>query len=167
MEFRCESRSSNQLQARRAVTTLRDVPGATEQSQPAMTPNESPIIQTRTCSHPSRRHLGPPPMLPGPPLWLGIVVSTVLIVGETALVRVLASVASHNIFGMVYLLAVLVISAGWDIRLAVLTTFVSAAVYLESHLDADSGWLPASPAELVPLAIFLPIGLLTNALAGR
>jgi GAF domain-containing protein len=29
-----------------------------------MTPNEWPIIRTQTCSHPSRRHLGPPPMLP-------------------------------------------------------------------------------------------------------
>jgi signal transduction histidine kinase len=132
-----------------------------------MTPNEWPIIRAQTCSHPSRRHLGPPPMLPGRPLWLGIVVAAVLIVAETVLVRVLASVEPHNTFGMVYLLGVLVISAGWDIRLGVLTTFVTAAVYLENHLDADSGWLPASPAELVPLAIFLPIALLANALVGR
>jgi signal transduction histidine kinase len=132
-----------------------------------MTPNEWPIIRTQTCSHPSRWHPAPPPMLPGRPLWLGIVVAAVLIVLETVLVRVLGSVEPHNTFGMVYLLGVLVISAGWDIRLAVVTTFVSAAVYLESHLDADTGWLPASPTELVPLAIFLPIGLLTNALAGR
>ena len=132
-----------------------------------MTPNEWPIIRTQTCSHPSRRHLGAPPMLPGRPLWLGIVVAAVLIVAETVLVRVLASVEPHNTFGMVYLLGVLVISAGWDIRLGVLTTFVSAAVYLEGHLDAYSGWLPASPAELVPLAIFLPIALLANALVGR
>jgi K+-sensing histidine kinase KdpD len=80
---------------------------------------------------------------------------------------VLASVEPHNTSGMVYLLGVLVISAGWDTRLAVVTTFVSAAVYLESHLDADSGWLPASPTELVTLAIFLPIALLANALVGR
>ena len=121
-----------------------------------MTPKEWPIIRTQTCSHPSRWHPAPPPMLPGRPLWLGIVVAAVLIVSETVLVRVLASVEPHNTFGMVYLLGVLVISAGWDTRLAVVTTFVSAAVYLGSHLDADSGWLPASPTELVPLAIFCP-----------
>jgi K+-sensing histidine kinase KdpD len=132
-----------------------------------MKPNEWPIIRTQTCSHPSRRHLGPPPMLPGRPLWLGIVVAAVLIVAETVLVRVLASVEPHNTFGMVYLLGVLVISAGWDIRLGVLTTFVSGAVYLEGHHDAYGGRLPASPAELVPLAIFLPIALLANALVGR
>ena len=106
-------------------------------------------------------------MPPGRPLWLGIVVAAVLIVAETVLVRVLASVEPHNTFGMVYLLGVLVISAGWDIRLAVVMTFVSAAVYLQSHLDADSGWLPARPAELALLAIFLPIALLANALVGR
>lgn len=89
-----------------------------------------------------------------------------LIVAETVLVRVLASVEPHNIFGMVYLLGVLVISAGWDIRLGVLTTFVSAAAYLQSHLDANSAWPPASPALLAPLAIFLPIALLANALCG-
>jgi signal transduction histidine kinase len=132
-----------------------------------MTPNEWPIIRTQTCSHPSRWHPAPPPMLPGRPLWLGIVVAAVLIVAETVLVRVLASVEPHNTFGMVYLIGVLVISAGWDIRLAVVTTFVSAAVYLQSYLDADSGWLPARPTELAPLAIFLPIALLANALVGR
>ena len=132
-----------------------------------MTPNEWPIIRTQPCSHPSRRHLAPQPKLPSWPLWLGIVVAAVLIVAETVLVRVLASVEPHNTFGMVYLLGVLVISAGWDLRLAVLTTFVSAAVYLQSHLGAGSGWLPASPAELAPLAIFLPIALLANALVGR
>ena len=106
-------------------------------------------------------------MSPGRPLWQGIIVAAVLIAAETVVVRILASVASHNTFGIVYLLAVLVISAGWDIRLAVLTTFVSAAVYLQSHLDSGSGWLPGRPAELVPLAIFLPIALLANALVGR
>ncbi|MGO9506409.1 MAG: GAF domain-containing protein [Mycobacterium sp.] len=106
-------------------------------------------------------------MLPSRMLWLGIVVAASLIVAETVLVRVLASVEPHNIFGMVYLLGVLVISAGWDIRLAVLTTFVSAAAYLQSHLDANSAWPPASPAQLAPLAIFLPIALLANALVGR
>jgi hypothetical protein len=72
-----------------------------------MTPNEWPIIRTQTCSHPSRWHPTPPPMLPGRPLWLGIVVAAVLIVSETVLVPVLASVEPHNTFGMVYCLGCL------------------------------------------------------------
>ena len=130
-----------------------------------MTPNEWPIIRTQTCSHPSRWH-PVPPTLPGRPLWLGIVVAAVLIVSETVLVRVLASVEPHNTLGMVYLLGVLVISAGWGTRLAVVTTFVSAAVYLESHLDANSGWLPASPTELVPIAIFFAHSVIGQRIGG-
>jgi len=132
-----------------------------------MTPKEWTIIRPHSRSQPSDRRHARSRVVPSRPLWLGIVVAAVLIVAETILVRLLGSVAPHNIFGVVYLLGVLVISAGWDIRLSVLMTFVSAAVYLESHLDADSGWLPANPAHLIPLAIFLPIGLLTNSLAGR
>ncbi|WP_231989636.1 GAF domain-containing sensor histidine kinase [Mycobacterium sp. 852002-51057_SCH5723018] len=94
-------------------------------------------------------------------------VAAVLIVTESLLVQLLGSVSPNNIFGMVYLLGVLVISAGWDIGLAVITTFVSAVVYLEIHLDVDGGWLPERPVELLPLALFVPIGLLANVLAGR
>ncbi len=90
-----------------------------------------------------------------------------LIVAETVLVRMLASVAPHAILGVVYLFGVLVISTGWDIGLAVATTLVSAVVYLQIHLDSDGSWLPTRPAQLIPLAVFLPIGLLANVLAGR
>ena len=132
-----------------------------------MTSNKWPIIRTQSRSHPSRRHLASPPVPRSRPLWLGILVAVVLIVTETLLVRLLAAVPPHNTFGAIYLIGVLVISAGWDIALAVMTTLVSATVYLEIHLDADSGWLPASPGHLVPLAVFLPVALLTNALTGR
>jgi K+-sensing histidine kinase KdpD len=132
-----------------------------------MTPKERRIIRPHSRSQPSDRRHARSRVVPSRPLWLGIVVAAVLIVAETILVRLLASVAPHNTYGAVYLLGVLVISLGWDIVLALLTTLVSAAVYLQIHLDADSGWLPASPTHLIPLAIFLPIGLLTNALAGR
>ena len=132
-----------------------------------MTANEWPIIPTRSWAHPLRRRFGPLPVPPSQPLWLGIVVAVVLIVAETLLVRLLASIAGHHTLGMVYLLGVLVISAGWGIGLAVMTTLASALVYLEIHLDANSGWLPASPAQLVPLAVFLPIALFANALARR
>ena len=78
----------------------------------------------------------------------------------------LASVAPHATLGVVYLFGVLVISAGWDIGLAVATTLVSAVVYLQIHLDGDGSWLPTRPAQLIPLAVFLPIGLLANVAGG-
>ncbi len=132
-----------------------------------MTPKEWTIIRSQPRPRPSDRRQAGSRLVPSRSLWVGIVVAAVLIVAETILVRLLASVAPHNAYGAVYLLGVLVISSGWDIVLALPTTLASAAVYLHIHLDADSGWLPANPAHLIPLAIFLPIGLLTNALAGR
>ncbi|MGZ4583635.1 MAG: ATP-binding protein [Mycobacterium sp.] len=89
-----------------------------------------------------------------------------LISAETILVRLLTFVAPHHTLGALYLLGALVISSGWDMGLAVMMTVASAAVYLEIHLDGDGGWFPTHPAQLVPLAVFLPIGLLTNVLAG-
>ncbi len=128
-----------------------------------MTPNERTIIRPQPRSQQSDRRQARSRAAPSRPLWLGIAVAAVLIVAETTLVRLLSSVAPHNTYGAVYLLGVLVISLGWNIVLALLTTFASAAVYLQIHLDAANGWQPANPAHLIPLAIFLPIGLLTNA----
>jgi signal transduction histidine kinase len=132
-----------------------------------MKPSECSIIPTQNWSHPSRRHLAPLTEPGSRPLWLGVMVAAVLIVAETLLVRLGASVAPHNALGTVYLLGVLIISAGWDIGLAVITTLVSAAVYLATYLGSGSGWLPASPAQIVPLAAFLPTALLANALVAR
>jgi signal transduction histidine kinase len=110
----------------------------------------------------------PTPLLarPSPPLWLGIVVAAVLIVAEALIVRLLAHVAPHNTFGVVFLLGVLVISSRWGVGLAVLTTLVSAVVYLEMHLSVGAGFVPA-PQDAVALAVFLPIALLANALVGQ
>jgi signal transduction histidine kinase len=100
-----------------------------------------------------------------PPLWTGIVLASLLIGTEALLVWLLGRVQPHNIFGAVFLLGVLVISAGWGIGLAVTTTLVSAVVYLAIHLGA--GVVPNRLEEFVPLAVFLPIALLTNALVGQ
>ncbi len=104
---------------------------------------------------------------PDRPVWLGIVVAAAFIVAETVAVRLLSSVAPHHTLGALYLLGVLVVSSFWGTNLAVSTTLVSAMVYLLVHLDGDSGRLPSDPAQLLPLAVFVPLGLLTNALAGR
>jgi signal transduction histidine kinase len=138
-----------------------------DRGQHAMKPNKWPIMRGQTRLRPRRRHLAQLLVRPSPPLWVGIVVSAALIVGETLLVRLLERIAPHNTFGAVYLLGVLVISACWGVGLAVTTTLVSAAVYLEVHVAAGNGLLPASPQDLVGLAVFLPIALLANVLVGQ
>jgi signal transduction histidine kinase len=103
---------------------------------------------------------------PTPPMLRGIMVAAVLIVAETLLVHLLAQAAPHNIYGGVFLLGVVVISAGWGFWLAVLTTLASTAMILELHLGG-AGLLPSKPRDVVALAVFVPIALLTTALVGR
>jgi signal transduction histidine kinase len=124
-----------------------------------------PISRIGTGPRALGRHLTGLLARPSPPLWTGIVLASALIVAEALVVRLLGRIAPHNIFGAVFLLGVLVISAGWGTGLAVMTTLVSAAVYLEMHLGA--GVVSSRPQDIVALAIFLPIALLANALAGQ
>jgi signal transduction histidine kinase len=94
------------------------------------------------------------------PLGWGIVVAAAFIVGETALVLLLKRVAPENAFGAIFLLGVLVVSAGWSFGLAIATSVVSALVYLYFHLEGGDSLAPA-------LFVFLPLALLANVLAGQ
>jgi signal transduction histidine kinase len=131
-----------------------------------MTPNEHPICQTPAQPRARRPRLVPMLARPNPPLWLGILVATVLILAETLVVEMLGRVGPRMIFGAVYLLGVLVVSLGWGIGLALTITLVSTAVYLEVHL-AGNGLLPATPQNLVAVAVFVPIALLANVFGAR
>jgi len=91
------------------------------------------------------------------PLGWGVVVATVFIVAETLVVLYLTRVAPENAFGAIFLLGVLVISAGWGFGLAITTSIVSALVYLSFHLDGITA----------AVSVFLPVALLANVLAGQ
>lgn len=95
-----------------------------------------------------------------PPLWLGVVVAVGFIGAETLLVYQLKRVAPENAFGAVFLLGVLVVSAGWGFGLAVATSLVSALVYVYFHLEGADSLAPA-------VSVFLPLALLANLLAGQ
>ncbi len=77
-----------------------------------------------------------------PPLVVGIVVGVSFIAAETFLVYLLEKIFPGMPFGVVFLLGVLVVSAGWGFGLAVSTTVVSALVYAFVHLNADGQHLP-------------------------
>ena len=102
-----------------------------------------------------------------PPLWLGIVVAGALLVVEASVVDLLTHIAPNETFGLVFLLGVLVISAGWGMGLAVVMTLASAAVYVYFHVGASGGLLTANVAEVVAIAVFLPIAALAAALVGQ
>lgn len=95
-----------------------------------------------------------------PPLWLGVIVAIGLIGFETLLVLQLKRVVPENAFGAVFLLGVLVVSAGWGFGLAVATSLASALVYVYFHLEGPDSLAPA-------VSVFLPLALLTNLLVGQ
>ena len=95
-----------------------------------------------------------------PPLWLGVIVAVGFIAVEVVLVLQLKRVAPENAFGAVFLLGVLVVSAGWGFGLAVATSLASAVVYVYFHAEGADSLAPA-------LAVFLCLALLANVLAGQ
>ena len=101
-----------------------------------------------------------------PPVWLGVAVAAALITLETLLVFFLERWAPDHAFGALFLLGVLVISAGWGFWLAVSTTVASAVVYTYFHLRSD-GFLPTDKSDFVAILIFVPIALLANVLGSQ
>jgi signal transduction histidine kinase len=91
------------------------------------------------------------------PLGWGIVVAIGFVLAETLIVLYLTRVAPENAFGAIFLLGVLVVSAGWNFGLAIATSIVSTLVYLSFHLDGVAA----------ALFVFLPVALLANVLAGQ
>ncbi|MTD15029.1 GAF domain-containing protein [Nakamurella sp. YIM 132087] len=79
---------------------------------------------------------------------------------ETVVVIALQRVVGDS-FGAVFLLGVLVVSAGWGFLLALGMSVVSAVVYVLFHIeDGSDGLAPA-------LFVFLVLALLVNLLAGQ
>jgi signal transduction histidine kinase len=102
-----------------------------------------------------------------PPLILGLVVGTLLIAAESALVYLLKQVAPGNIFGVVFLLGVLVVATLWGFRLGVMMALASAVVYVHFHHLQTGGSIVAIWArEWVAITVFLVVALAGAALAG-
>lgn len=102
-----------------------------------------------------------------PPVQVGIAVAVALIAAETLLVYLLRRVAPESTFGAVFLLGVLVVSAGWGMRLALATSVASALVYVHFHMETHGALLPTHPRDIAAIAIFVPVALMTNVLVGQ
>jgi len=144
---------------RRAVPCLK-----TQMNQHSTSPSPSPEPEPRPLA---ARLLALVVRPTSPPVWLGIVVAAAFICAETLLVHQLQRIAPENAFGVLFLVGVLVVSAGWGFRLAVATTLASAAVYVQFHMDTGTGFLPTHPQDALAILIFLPVAFLANVLAGQ
>jgi signal transduction histidine kinase len=102
-----------------------------------------------------------------PPLALGLVVAPLLLAAETGLVYLLMQVTGGSIFGVVFLLGILVVSTVWGLRLGALTTLASAAVYVLFHrLQTGGSILGAVVSDAVAVGVFLLVALSATTLAG-
>jgi signal transduction histidine kinase len=102
-----------------------------------------------------------------PPLALGLVVAPLLVAAETGLVYLLMRVTGGNVFGVVFLLGILVVSTVWGLRLGALTTVASAAVYVFFHrLQTGGSILAVAASDAVAVGVFLLVALSAVTLAG-
>ena len=102
-----------------------------------------------------------------PPPALGVAVAAALIAAESLVVYLLMQVVSGNLFGIVFLLGVLVVSLGWGFRLGTMTALASAVVYAYFHnLQTGESFVPTDPRHWVAVTVFLVISLSATALAG-
>ena len=102
-----------------------------------------------------------------PPRALGLVVAPLLLAAETALVYLLMRVTGGDVFGVVFLLGILVVSTVWGLRLGALITVASAVVYVFFHrLQTGGSTLAAAASDSVALGVFLVVALSAATLAG-
>ena len=101
-----------------------------------------------------------------PPLALGLLVAPLLLAAETGLVYLLMRLTDGNVFGVVFLLGVLVVSTVWGMRLGALTTLASAAVYVFFHHLQTGGSILTAAYDWVAVGVFLIVALSAATLAG-
>jgi signal transduction histidine kinase len=102
-----------------------------------------------------------------PPLALGLVIVPLLLAAETGLVYALMRVTGGSVFGVVFLLGILVVSTVWGLRLGALTTLASTVVYVLFHrLQTGGSILAATVSDTVAVGVFLVVALSAATLAG-
>jgi signal transduction histidine kinase len=100
-----------------------------------------------------------------PPVAVGVVVATSLIVAETLVVYPLKQVAPPDSLGVIYLLGVVVVAIRWRFWLAAATSLASALAFDYFHIPPPFDFTPAERQDWVVLVVFLAIALAISTLA--
>ncbi len=96
---------------------------------------------------------------------LGVLVAFVAVALTTLVVYALRSVAPAVSLGVVYLLAVLLVSTFWGLRLGLLTAFLSALAFNFFHIPPTGRFTIAHGENWVALAVFLAAATVASSLA--
>jgi two-component system sensor histidine kinase KdpD len=99
--------------------------------------------------------------------WVGVVVAAVSVAATTALVYPLSEVAPVVALGVVYLVAVLLVSSIWGGRLGVATAVASALAFNFFHIPPTGRFTISEGENWVALAVFFVAALVASTLAER
>ena len=98
---------------------------------------------------------------------LGLVVASLLIAAESFLVYLLNGAAPGNIFGVIFLLGVLLVATLWGFRLGAVTALASAVVYVCFHHPQTGRNILATWAQnWMAVTVFLVVALSAATIAG-
>src|SRR3978361_1612631 len=108
-----------------------------------------------------------PSVLPAAPpsRILGVVVSALVVAATTLLVFPLRTAAPVVSLGVVYLVAVLVISTVWGAWLGVLTALASALAFNYFHIPPTGHFTIAQSENWVALVVFLIVAVIRSSVA--
>ncbi|MBV9165628.1 MAG: DUF4118 domain-containing protein [Solirubrobacterales bacterium] len=102
-----------------------------------------------------------------PPLWLGLAAAALAVAVATAAIYPLKGVAPAVSLGVVYLPAVLVISAYWGFALGLLTSLASAAAFNFFHIPPVGRFTIADGRNWVALGAFTLVAAVVSVMAER
>ena len=100
-----------------------------------------------------------------PPLGLGLVVSLVTVAAATAAIYPLKQVAPVVSLSVVYLPAVLLVSADWGLRLGLVTSLLSAAAFNYFHIPPVGRFTISDSRNWVALAAFMTVAVVASGMA--
>src|SRR3954453_12722652 len=100
-----------------------------------------------------------------PPLLAGGIVAGLSVAAITSLIFPLRQVSPASSNGVLYLLAVLLVSTVWGLRLGIATSIASAAAFNFFHLPPTGRFTIADGHNWVALATFLTAAIVASAVA--
>jgi two-component system sensor histidine kinase KdpD len=100
-----------------------------------------------------------------PSLWLGLIASILTVAVATALVYPLKEIAPAVSLGVVYILAVLLVSTFWGLRLGLATAILSGLAFNWFHIPPVGRFTIAADRDLVAFVVFAIVAIAAGTLA--
>jgi len=100
-----------------------------------------------------------------PPWWLGVLASVAAVAAATALVYPLKTIAPAVSLGVVYILAVLLVSTFWGLGLGLLTAVLSGLAFNWFHIPPVGHFTIAADRDLVAFVVFAIVAIAGGTLA--